>query len=122
MQKAPSVLFIVIGLLVLIAAAVSVSFYTAHLQAVNPDSSEIKSMVISYYDQKGEWAGQYVIQQIDQVRSISQNDTQSILCVTYQYAYPSQPKQSQGMDRRTFLLQYIQDSWQVTKMGGHLSC
>jgi len=123
MRKAPIILSLMIGLLlVLIFAVISTFLYVAHQQAAKLDMSQIKSMISSYYNTKGVWAGQYVIKQIDQVKSLSQNDTKSILCVTYQYAYPSRPDLSQGSDRRTFLLQYVQNSWQVINMGEHLSC
>ena len=98
MRKAPGILFVLVGLLVLIVAAASVFLYITHLQAAKPDISEIKSMVSSYYDKKGEWAGQYVIEQIDQVKSISQDNTKFTVCVAYQYAYPYQSKVLQGGD------------------------
>jgi len=122
MRKLPRISFVLVGIVALIIITVSVFSYVTHQLAAKPDISQIKSMVTSYYNKKGVWAGQYVIQQIGEVRSISQDKTKFTVCVAYQYAYPKSPTVSQGRDRRTFLFEDIQNSWQVTNMGGYLSC
>ncbi|HEY0752991.1 MAG TPA: hypothetical protein VGD98_03365 [Ktedonobacteraceae bacterium] len=84
--------------------------------------AQTESLVIAYYDHRGAFAGVYVMNNITALTYSGQTATQFTTCVAYNYALPGSPQTSQGSDRRTFLFQLINGSWQVVQMGNNQSC
>jgi len=87
-----------------------------------PDIEYIKEKVKQYYDNKGEWAGAYVISSIEKVILETKSESEIIAHVHYNYEpAPSSVRSDTGNDKRTFFFQYIGSDWIIIEMGGHMS-
>lgn len=86
--------------------------------------SEVRSLVKNFYETKGEWAGQYMIQSFEQVRLVRQGDTDYQAHVRYAFKclLRSCSGGASGYDQRIFFLKAASGgTWQVQKMGGYMS-
>ena len=82
-----------------------------------PSTSQAINIVISYYDTKGEWAGQYVLQSVQSINFEQPVGNYLGACVAYTYANPNTPNQGAGTDNRDFGFHYDNGTWSVFSMG-----
>ena len=82
--------------------------------------------VRDYYNNKGEWAGIFIIDRIEKIRIENKSDSEAVAHVLYWYKpAPIQKRRDNrtGSDKRTFTLYRSSknSSWEVIKMGGYNS-
>lgn len=85
-----------------------------------PDHATVHKLARDYYDTKGEWAGKFTITQILNTRLEKVSPTHLIAHLKY-HAEFLQSKQHTSIDQRTFDLVWLNNQWQVIKMGAHQS-
>ncbi len=85
-----------------------------------PSANEIQSSARQYYDTKGEWAGQFVIQQFLRSRIEALGPDHFIAHLEYQWAFRLMPDKT-GTDERAFEFRFANGRWQVVSMGGNHS-
>ena len=78
-------------------------------------------MAKSFYDHNGEWAGQYVVAEVERVRVDSLTDPRTrAVHLLYGYASITDPTTTTGWDSRVFTLSQAGGPWVVTAMGEYL--
>jgi hypothetical protein len=93
----------------------------ATVQAAEPPAeAQIYQLARAYYDTAGEWAGKFTIVRIMKTRLELVSETRVIAHIQYQAAFIQAPEHT-SIDQRTFDLVYLDDQWQVTRMGAHQS-
>lgn len=91
------------------------------LQAATlPPVDEIQQKAKQFYDEKGEWAGAFVIQRFMRQRIADQSDNSFTAHLEYEWAFKQDVSRS-GTDERTFTFEFRDGHWQVTDMGGNHS-
>ena len=87
-----------------------------------PSTSRIGRLAKGYYDEKGEWAGTFVLAKVEGVRVAKTRDPARFVAhVAYGYASAPGRSQSPGTDARTFTFAFQEGRWQCVAMGGHES-
>lgn len=82
-----------------------------------PATKQAIDMVTSYYNTKGVWAGQYVLQAVQNITFGQSIGNYIRACVAYAYASPNTPKNVAGTDVRDFGFHFTNGAWNVFSMG-----
>lgn len=91
-----------------------------------PSYGDAKTSVKYYYENKSDFRGMRVMQQIDSITYQSEvgppDQPQFMACVQYQFANTATPAITSGTARHTFTFQYSSGNWSVIDMGNWDSC
>lgn len=97
-------------------------------EAPPPDDGELTEvaahhLIIAYYADVGEWAGQYAISQIEATRFEVRGPDSIDVHTRYYYRCLIQycAGDREGIDQRVFTFERQAGSWQVVRMGDHMS-
>ncbi len=93
--------------------------FSLHAAAL-PPANEIQQKAKQFYDEKGEWAGTFVIQRFMRQRIADQSESRFTAHLEYEWAF-KQDTSRNGTDERTFTFEFRNGDWQVTDMGGNHS-
>jgi hypothetical protein len=101
------------------------NYSSAPAPRVEPDSSSvdtdmIKRKVTDYYNNQGEWAGQFEIAEVERLRLDGRGET-IIAHVRYRYRPVSGNSRQAGNDQRRFTLVRRGGSYTVMQMGDYMS-
>ena len=86
-----------------------------------PNNNSAKNMIVSYYDNKSSYSGQYTISNVDSAKLTTNKGNAFTYCVVYDYASLYNSSDT-GTDHRTFTLATNGTGWIVADMGDHMSC
>jgi hypothetical protein len=88
-----------------------------------PGQEEIERLARTYYDNEGEFHGQYVIADIVAVRlqKLGPRALQAHVRYRFRCVRSSCCCGDSGFDQRVFRLERRSDGWTATGMGGHMS-
>lgn len=103
-------------------SSVSVSAPEAKIEAgpSSTDASIVKRKVVEYYNNQGEWAGQFEIAEVERLR-IDERGATIVAHVRYRYRPLSGNNRQSGHDQRRFTLVRNGSSYVVTQMGDYMS-
>ncbi len=82
----------------------------------NDENEELKTEVKRYYNNKGQWAGKFVISKIRNIRKESPSGNK--MKVHAAYDYKAVKGWQKGKDRRYFIFEKKDGAWVALKMGG----
>lgn len=85
---------------------------------------EARPLVTSYYAGHGQWAGQYVIDEIPRIRFVQHGPDRIHAHVRYRYRCVIDRcggAMQTGYDQRVFYLERREGEWKVIWMGGYMS-
>lgn len=86
--------------------------------------AEAKELVTKYYESRGEWAGTFLIDNIEKIRIETYSPGKIFVHVKYHFkAIPGNPKgrTDSGIDQRVFNVEWKGDNYLVTYMKGYNS-
>lgn len=86
--------------------------------------ADARRMIVRYYAGRGEWAGQYVIANIERMRMDRADADQIEAHTRYRYRciLPAcGGDQQDGIDQRVFYFQRRGSEWRIARMGDHMS-
>lgn len=89
-----------------------------------PSPGQARPMIVRYYAREGEWAGQYIIREIAQMRFTRPRRDAVEAHVRYLYHCIIDRcggGLDDGYDQRIFYFECRGDRWRVVRMGGYMS-
>lgn len=90
------------------------------LAAEPPTTADLQAAARQFYDTRGEWAGQFIIQEFRRSRIEPLGTDHFIAHLEYQWAFRQRPDKT-GTDERTFEFRHQNGRWQVVRMGDNHS-
>jgi hypothetical protein len=87
-----------------------------------PTIASAANLIIHFYDEKGDFAGNDIIKDITSMTLPQPQAGQITSCVAYEAAQLPYPEAFYQADSRTFTLQFDGSGWTVVSMGGNESC
>jgi hypothetical protein len=85
--------------------------------------AQARPLIVRYYQTQGEWAGQYIIRNIERTRFVrlAPDRVQAHVRYLYHCILDRCGGLDDGYDQRVFHMECRNDRWRVTRMDGYMS-